>query len=202
MNKVESQHNKFHLFVNRLEKVRGELRKKIDIGDHICFYQNRDIELFSDTSSVSSGRLSKKTSSSRKLVVQKKIQRDFYLIFFSSTLSSKNRRKEERKKIDLREGGFYEDIALMRALHMMYDEVYLLAKEVRNVCIIEELDDSKFCKNIHEKLGNLQTQMKENLKDIWPEVFYKTPVMKDSLVESIIRNKNDLGRYFFKYLYY
>lgn len=127
------------------------------------------------------------------------IKRAYIFICFlicSSTLSSRNRRKEEKKKIDLREGGFYEDIALMRVLHMMYEEVYVFAKEVREVCIIEELDNNKFCRDIHKKLINLQIYMKEKINQIWPEVFYKTAPINDSAIQAIIRNKNDLGGFF------
>lgn len=93
----------------------------------------------------------------------------------------------------MREGGFYEDIALMRALHMMYNEVYEFAKEVHDVCLIEELENNEFCKDIHKKLGELQKYMYKNIDEIWPEVFYKTPLIKDSAVQAITQNKNDLG---------
>lgn len=82
----------------------------------------------------------------------------------------------------------------MRALHMMYDEVIELTKEVREVCLIEELDNMEFCKHIHQKLHKLESQMKEKIKDIWPEAFYKIPSTQDAGVDAIIQNKNDLGR--------
>lgn len=67
MDKVELLDNNFHMYESRLQKIREELQEKFD---SICndgdFYLNKDIELFSDTSSVSSGHLSKRTSSSRK----------------------------------------------------------------------------------------------------------------------------------------
>lgn len=109
-------------------------------------------------------------------------------------MSSKNRRKEARKKTNLREGGFYEDIALMRALHMMYDEVHELAKDVREICVLEELSGNQFCETIHEMLQHLQTKMYERRKEIWPEVFYKTLMCKDLAVQAVIQNKNDLGK--------
>lgn len=114
-------------------------------------------------------------------------------MFPSSTLSSRNRRKAERKKIDLREGGIYEDIALMRVLHIMYDEVYEVTKEVRNVCLIEELNKDEFCRDIHKQLNKLQIQMREKIKDIWPDEFYKTSLTKDVAIQAVIQNKNDLG---------
>lgn len=118
----------------------------------------------------------------------------------SSSLSSRNQRKEAKKKIDLREGGFYEDIALMRVLHLMYNEVHEFTKEVREVCLVEELNDNKFCRDIHMKLINLQKYMGEKIDEIWPEVFYKTTLINDSSVQIIIQNKNDLGKLHFSFL--
>lgn len=114
-------------------------------------------------------------------------------MIFSSTLSSRNRRKEERKKTDLREGGFYEDIALMRVLHIMYEEVHEVSKEVRDICLISELQNTEFSSCIHRKLNDLQIKMKNNIKIIWPEVFYKNVLVQDPITQAIIQNKNDLG---------
>lgn len=66
MDKVEVLHNNFHMYENRLEIVRQERIKKYEsILENEEFYQNGDGEIFSDTSSVSSGHSSRQTSNSR-----------------------------------------------------------------------------------------------------------------------------------------
>lgn len=110
-------------------------------------------------------------------------------------MSSRNQRKEAKKKIDLREGGFYEDIALMRVLHLMYNEVHEFAKEIREFCLIEEFNNNEFCRDVHVKLNTLQKYMGEKIGEIWPEVFFKTPLINDFTIPVIIQNKNDLGKF-------
>lgn len=67
MEKAELFHVSFHMYESRLRIVRQERIKKYEniLGDEE-FYKSRDVEVFSDTSSVSSGHSSKKTSRSRK----------------------------------------------------------------------------------------------------------------------------------------
>lgn len=113
--------------------------------------------------------------------------------FFSSQFSSKNRRKEARKKIDLREGGYYEDIALIRALHMHYGNVFSLGKEVREVCIIVEHADLQLAKSLHTNLSCLQETMKKQVSLIWPDIFVNVPQTLDNTALAVIENKADLG---------
>lgn len=114
-------------------------------------------------------------------------------LFFSSQFSSKNRRKEARKKIDLREGGYYEDIALIRALHILYSNVFSLGNEVREVCIILEHNNFQLAKSLHTNLSHLQETMKKHVCLIWPDIFINVPQILDNTVLAVTENKADLG---------
>lgn len=65
--KVNTLQTKFQQYVNRLQIVREETQKKLERQlDEGNLYQSGDDELFSETSSISTGRSSKNTSSSRR----------------------------------------------------------------------------------------------------------------------------------------
>ncbi|KAG5888653.1 hypothetical protein JTB14_021278 [Gonioctena quinquepunctata] len=110
----------------------------------------------------------------------------------SSSASAKNRRKAERKKTDLREGGHFEDIALMRALHILYTETASFGKEIREVCLIVENENKDECKELHEKFSHLQKDMIKQIPEIWLEVFAKDIDSTDREILAIIQNKQDL----------
>lgn len=65
--KVDVLQSRFHGYADRLRVVRENMQKKLyGRNDDGSLYHNVDDDLFSDTSSVSSGRSSKNTSSSRQ----------------------------------------------------------------------------------------------------------------------------------------
>lgn len=110
----------------------------------------------------------------------------------SSTRSSKNRRKEERKKQDLREGGVYEDIALIRALHVLIEATFKMGAYVRELCLVLlELDMRKEGKYLHTLLIEIQHEMADNVKDIWTD---PTAIINDE-------NFDVLGKIFFCFFY-
>lgn len=86
-------------------------------------------------------------------------------------MSSRNRRKEERKKQDLREGGFYEDIALMKVLYDLTEEAFALGPQIREVALLSLKISSrilKVSKVLHSRLESLQQLMRDGAKSIWP----------------------------------
>lgn len=88
----------------------------------------------------------------------------------SSTRSARNRRKEERKKQDLREGGVYEDIALIRALYVLIEETFKIGPDLREFCLVLlELDLRKEGCYLYHLLKELQREMSDNFKNIWPD---------------------------------
>ncbi|KAJ8937402.1 hypothetical protein NQ314_011888 [Rhamnusium bicolor] len=157
-----------------LQIIRHE--KKLKLEDASLGICDGEDDLFSETgSTISSLNSSRATSRSR-----------------GSMMSSKNRRKEERKKIDLREGGYYEDIALIRVLYVLYKTVFALGNEVREVCLIVEHKNRTLCQHLHEKLSLLHDNMIKQIPEIWPEVFVNPPGIIDNTIMSIIQNKSDL----------
>lgn len=65
--KVNMLQNRFQGYVNRLQIVRENRQRKLDDEG---LYHSRYDEIFSETSSISSGHSSKKTSSSRRYVLK------------------------------------------------------------------------------------------------------------------------------------
>nr|XP_023024102.1 elongator complex protein 1 [Leptinotarsa decemlineata] len=174
MEKTNNFKNHFEKYADRLKTVREEKISKLGRGFE-GFHEGEQ-DLYSESgSTISSLGSSRATSRSR-----------------GSTLSSKNRRKEERKKTDLREGGFYEDIALMRALHILYAETSGFGKDIREVCLIVENDNVDNCKELHKKFTELQRDMVKRIPEIWPDVFVKDTETSDHDVLAIIQNKQDL----------
>ncbi|KAJ3653039.1 hypothetical protein Zmor_018957 [Zophobas morio] len=134
-----------------VEVRRNKLNKFSNFGDE-C--DDRD-DLFSDAGST----ITKTSRSSRSR---------------SSTASSRNRRKEEKKKQDLREGGIYEDIALIRALHCTIKEIYNKGEDVRNCCILllQESDSSfKEVKKLYDLYWKVDGHVKNGVGEIWPPHF-------------------------------
>lgn len=111
----------------------------------------------------------------------------------SSTKSSRNRRKEERKKQDLREGGVYEDIALIRALHILYEEIFKMGTDIRELCLVlVELDMRKDGKYLHDLLKEFQKEMRENVQQIWPDLSSADPANMEQKI--ISENFHALGK--------
>lgn len=114
----------------------------------------------------------------------------------SSTMSSRHRRKEERKKEDLREGGFYEDIALMKALHQLIQEAFQLGPQIRQLClsIISYGQNITIdIKNMQNLLIKLQDDMKFGIKEIWPLNINNVKAIEDPNASIIYANVDVLG---------
>lgn len=109
-------------------------------------------------------------------------------------MSSKNKRKEERKKIDLKQGGFYEDIAIIRVLHMMYNEVFDFGCEIKEICLICHYNNLNVARKLHNRLGELQYLMIRRIPEIWSDVFVNEEDQNEFVVAAVIQNKQDLGR--------
>ncbi|KAK5646013.1 hypothetical protein RI129_004477 [Pyrocoelia pectoralis] len=103
-----------------------------------------------------------------------------------ASTASRRRRKEERKKQDLREGGIYEDIALMRALHELIVEVFSLGPIVRQMCLISvdinTMGAVKFISILHNALFEFQLHIKKSLTEIWPLHLNSELDSQDSLI--------------------
>ncbi|XP_044260118.1 elongator complex protein 1 [Tribolium madens] len=152
--KLQILNDSYKKYKQRLAQVRQLKFNKFNNDLEDC--DDRD-DLFSDAGST----ISKSSRSSRSR---------------SSTLSSRNRRKEEKKKQDLREGGIYEDIALIRALHVTIKEFYNKGEEVRNCCILllQESDVSyNEIKKMHDFYWKFDSEIQNGVAEIWPPHFYK-----------------------------
>ncbi|KAB0798456.1 hypothetical protein PPYR_09449 [Photinus pyralis] len=141
----------FAKYVNRLSAIKlGKVQKMTVAGDHLPSGINDDILSIADSLST----ISVNTSSSR------------------ASTASRRRRKEERKKQDLREGGVYEDIALMRALYELIVEVFSMGPMVRQICLMAvDINTSgavKFISALHNALFEFQLHIKKCLTEIWP----------------------------------
>lgn len=89
-----------------------------------------------------------------------------------STVSSRNRRKEERKKQDLREGGVYEDIALIRALYNLITEISEISSDVRDIChILFETNLTHEAQVLQDLFKSIDEKVRNNIKEIWPDTF-------------------------------
>lgn len=105
--KVRADHSQFNGYVRRLETVRKHKAERLlngDDGDDDL----ADFDMFSDTTSMNSSRMSGGSSrhSGR------------------SRRSSKNRRKHERRLTSLKEGNPFEDIALIDALYTLCHKIH------------------------------------------------------------------------------
>ena len=112
---IEAMHSKLNAleeecckYASRLSVVRQDLLHKLENPPLVADTDHAD--LFSETgSSVFSHTTSGKTSA-----------------------SSKNRRKHERKKLRLKEGSPFEDLAIIHQLHLLYSSVnVILGKETK-----------------------------------------------------------------------
>ncbi|KAF5288712.1 hypothetical protein FQA39_LY15284 [Lamprigera yunnana] len=101
--------------------------------------------------------------------------RQVFLQFLISKVStaSRRRRKEEFKKQSLREGGVYEDIALMRALYELIMEVFSSGPIVRQLCLISfNINNGSSIgslNSLHNYLLEFQLEINKTKFDIWPQ---------------------------------
>lgn len=167
MTRLEGDTTEFNSYVNRLQTIRKEKADKLANGieDDVD-----DCDLFSDTSSMNSSRLTKSSRGSNR-----------------STRSSKNRRKHERKLLSLKEGNPFEDIALIDALYNLIHKSYELQPQVRDilkVLIDLELDDEGVY--LQKTFANLLTTIKDALNVIWiPEMMVSGEVKVEEIMDFV-----------------
>lgn len=110
----------------------------------------------------------------------------------NSTRSSRSKRKEERKKQDLREGGIYEDIALIRALYILIEDTFKMGTDMRELCLVlQTMDMRKEGKYLQNLLKQLQREMLDDGKLIWPETIVDPTTIEHRI---IYENFNAIGR--------
>lgn len=94
----------------------------------------------------------------------------FYKMFSRSTMSSRGKRKEDRKKTDLKHGGKYEDIALMRALYIEITEAYEMWTEYNELLMFSDtVEDHNQMKVVRDRIFFTQSYMMLHSKEIWPK---------------------------------
>lgn len=112
--KVQADNKQFNVHVCRLETVRKQKAERLLNGDEDD--DLADFDMFSDTTSMNSSRLSGSSRHSGR-----------------SRRSSKNRRKHERKLMSLKEGNPFEDIALIDALYTLSHKIYDQQPQIRDL---------------------------------------------------------------------
>ncbi|XP_050313174.1 elongator complex protein 1 [Anthonomus grandis grandis] len=111
----------------------------------------------------------------------------------SSTTSSRNRRKKERKKTDLKMGGTYEDIAIIRELYIMMSELVNLGGEIHNVCnLILDEDHYQLATELQGVLRLIHATLRENIPKIWSEVFMSAELSNDPKVLGVVENRCEI----------
>lgn len=167
LTKIQADTNQFNAYVNRLQTIRKIKADRLvnGIEDDVD-----DCDLFSDTSSMNSSRLTKSSRGSGK-----------------STRSSKNRRKHERKLLSLKEGNPFEDIALIDALynliHKSYDQQAHI-REILKTVINLELDAGGI--ELQKSFAHLLTIIKDALNVIWiPEMMVSGEVKVEEIMDFV-----------------
>lgn len=154
-----SRHKKRLLVVRELK----EQAQQVNLDDEAPHGQESD--LFSETSSVMSGRYSH--SNSR-----------------ISARSSKNRRKAERKKHSLKEGSPMEDVALLEALSEVVQGTEKLKDEIGHILkmlFLFEFDEQG--RELQKAFEDTLLLMERSLPEIWtltPQQSSATPVLGPS----------------------
>lgn len=120
----------------------------------------------------------------------------YYFRSRSSGYSSRTRR-EERRKQDLREGGFYENIALMRALHNLIQESYGLCLDVKNLCSLYMTFEHDFpkAKQLQDSLANLLHNIECSTSTIWPANLNSVNIPITRELTNLRKNLDELGGY-------
>lgn len=166
--KLEADINQFNSYTKRLQTIRREKAEKLLSGGGDDDDDNCD--MFSDTSSMNSSRLSGSSRSSGK-----------------STRSSKNRRKHERKLLSLKEGNPFEDIALVDALYNLTHKSYeqqAQMQEILKVLLAVELDADGVL--LQKTYATLLATIKNALNLIWiPEMMVSGEVKAEEIMDFV-----------------
>lgn len=138
---MEESFEKYRVRLSIVQRQKRE-RREVDADDD-------NLEVMSETSSVS-----EKSGSSRSSRISKG--------------SSKSRKKDEKKKRSLREGGPYEDLALLDTLKSLYRQADAMVKEVeallKMLSIYELKDDGR---ELQERFGLLLIELRDKRMEIW-----------------------------------
>lgn len=101
----------------------------------------------------------------------------------------------ERKKINLRPGGVYEDIALIRQLHLLAMNLSSIRREIAefSFCLID--DNYQFTKKLRDDFGIIYLAVLEAIPRIWSNVFLNSQPSEDPAEIAVVGNRNELGEF-------
>lgn len=113
-----------------------------------------------------------------------------------TTASVKYRRKQEMRKQDLKEGGVYEDIALIRIIHKSVSEVISMTKDVQTTCaLLLEIrtDFTELADTLQNFTLRLYKIMPKYCSEVWPNYLFE--VESNNEQEVLLRaNFSELGK--------
>ncbi|CAH1124194.1 unnamed protein product [Ceutorhynchus assimilis] len=182
--------SKFNDYMLRLLEIRKTkykqlLRKqRIEHGILLDAFQEDDTEFETDSVSSEYGSISSRGSTDS-------------IGSAGSKNSSRSLRRLERKKIDLREGGMFEDIALIRQLHMLAVDLYSSIKEVWEIYFsITDENNIFHAKKLQEDLSKIETRVLEGIPLIWSDVFLNAENSDDPLFVAVTENRHALDEQF------
>lgn len=93
----------------------------------------------------------------------------------------------------MKKGGVYEDIALIRALHTLIEEIFKIGPDIRELCLVLlELYREKEAKYLHGLLKESQIEMKKYCKEIWPELSHLNGTVEERVIKE---NFSVLGKF-------
>jgi len=152
---IETLRGTFVQHANRLAVVRENKQKKqAAILEGTYAADERDADLFSDTSSITGHSAMSSVGSS--------------LATKTSGRSSKNRRKAERKRHSLREGSAYEDVALLEALGETVGTIDKMQDEISGLLgMLVQYGFSFEARTVQTRFSELLATVKSRLPSIW-----------------------------------
>lgn len=164
----EADRLQFTTYKQRLATIRREKAER-KLNDNEDDGVADDSDMFSDTSSMNSSRISQSSRGTGK-----------------THRSSKNRRKHERKLLSLKEGNPFEDIALIDALYIMANKSYDQQQHVRalgKALIDQQLDVEGM--QLQKVFTALLRTIRESLDEIWiPEMIVSgQPLAEDGNID-------------------
>lgn len=190
MQEIQDLSQEYKKFSGRLFKIREERRDRLENREK---YESNDIDCdFIDTLSDIS------TVSSRSRTGSK------YTGKSTADTVVRNQRRLQKKRESTKEGGKYEDIAIMRHLHLLIGKIYNLRIDVCDLISTLMLVDSTpilYCKRVHNQLLDLHNVIVKGLGVIWAKEIFDT-VEGDGNFGLIAAKNNisELGKYIQKLL--
>ncbi|XP_057324154.1 putative elongator complex protein 1 [Microplitis mediator] len=157
--RINKNKEEFMKFKRRLLIVRKEKAKKQALAFETLEEERgnagRDVsDLLSETTSVAGSTVSASSRSSRSSA--------------RSYRSGKNKRKHERKILDIKEGSAYEDLGLVRALHIIITNTYAQRDEVNAVNrVLLHLFLDELAEKLQNALMDMITLIEKSKHEIW-----------------------------------